>query len=351
MKKTKKKKKSASLKKIKFSFPKGTSFLKKALPIIIAALAIPAITVLAGQIKVGHWAFSFSKNRFSQDEAAQMAKDFIGQKILKGKEVEISQVQDRGDVFSFKIEIPNQGTFTSYITKDGRFIFPSGYNTDELKEEEKGEQEEKSSQNTQIPKTDNPSALLFTMSFCPFGNQAEEGIIPAVNLLKKDITVEPHYVIYSNYSSGYPKYCLDKENKYCSMHGIGELNQDVRELCVYKYQKDKYWDFVQQINKDCTAQNVDTCWTKSAKKVGVNIAKISQCQKNEAYSLLAKEVELNKKYNVKGSPDLVINEAKYQGGRSPENYKNALCPAFKQKPEECSTVLGESTSKASGSCN
>jgi len=44
------------------------------------------------------------------------------------------------------------------------------------------------------------------------------------------------------------------------MHGIQEVNQDVRELCVWKYQKDKFWSFLKEINKSCSSQNADTCW-------------------------------------------------------------------------------------------
>jgi len=339
----------------KIKLPK---FLKKlSLPIFLPhiitfiLLAFIITVYFSGEIVIGQNSFSFKRKRLSSKEAGETAKKFISEKILKGKEVKISDIKDEENIFSFKIEIPNQGTFTSYITKDGHFVFPSGYDLKKIEEEEQKQKEAQPSSAAEIPQSNKPTALLFIMSFCPFGNQAEEGIAPAAALLKDKLTVEPHYVIYSNYASGYPDYCLDKENKYCSMHGIGEVNQDVRELCVYKYQPEKYWQFIQQINKDCTAKNVDTCWTKSAKTTGVNTAKISQCQKNEAYSLLAKEVELNKKYNVKGSPDLLINETQYQGGRNPEDYKNALCSAFNNKPKECSTVLGKTTNKASGSCN
>jgi len=327
--------------------------LLKLLPHIIAFILLALIIAVyfTGEIVIGQNSFSFKQKKLSPNKAGEEAKKFISEKILKGKDIKINDIKDEGNIFSFKIEIPDQGTFTSYITKDGRFVFPSGYDLKKIEEEEQKQKEAQPSPAAKIPQSDKPTALLFIMSFCPFGNQAEEGIAPAAALLKDKLTIKPHYVIYSNYASGYPEYCLDKENKYCSMHGVSEVNQDVREMCVYKYQPEKYWQFIQQINKDCTAQNVDTCWTKSAKTTGINVTKISQCQKNEAYSLLAKEVSLNKKYNVQGSPDLLINEAQYQGGRNPEDYKNALCSAFNNKPEECSTVLGETTENASGTCN
>ena len=78
-------------------------------------------------------------------------------------------------------------------------------------------------------------------------------MMPVVELLKDKADIQLHYVIYENYQGGGSKYCLDKDNKYCSMHGIQELNQDVRELCVQKYQGDKLWNFVKEINAKCTS--------------------------------------------------------------------------------------------------
>ncbi len=205
------------------------------------------------------------------------------------------------------------------------------------------EKTEKVETTSEITPSNNPTAYLFTMTFCPYGNQAEDGIIPVVDLLGDNIEIEPHYVIYQDYRGGGPEYCLDDENQYCSMHGIQELNQDVRELCVYRDQKDKYWDFVDAINKACDYKNVDTCWEGVAATTGVNATQVKTCEQNDALELLATEVELNEKYNVKGSPALVINDSTYQGGRAPEDYKTAICSAFNNAPAECSTTLSDAS--------
>ena len=81
-----------------------------------------------------------------------------------------------------------------------------------------------------------------------------------------------------------------------------------------------------------------------------DIEKIKECQKNEATSLLEKEVSLNKKYQVTGSPTLIINGALYQGERKPESYKQAICAGFSKPPKECQQKLATSVSSSSGSC-
>ena len=134
------------------------------------------------------------------------------------------------------------------------------------------------------------------------------------------------------------------------MHGIQELNQGVRELCVQKYQPDKVWDFVLEVNSACTASNADTCWEGVAKTTGIDIAQIKACQKNEAIDLLKEEVALNEKYDVQGSPMLLINEKEFNGERTAEGYKTGVCAGFKTQPTECSQSLNSDTTTANGSC-
>jgi hypothetical protein len=67
---------------------------------------------------------------------------------------------------------------------------------------------------------------------------------------------------------------------------------------------------------------------------------------------LATEKALNDKYQVTGSPMLLINEAEYQGDRTSEGYKTGICNGFKKQPKACSQTLATSSANApaSGSC-
>jgi len=134
------------------------------------------------------------------------------------------------------------------------------------------------------------------------------------------------------------------------MHGKGELNQDIRELCVFKYQKDKYWEFVKDVNKNCNPSNVDNCWLNSAKRVNLNIDKVKSCFEKEAEELLRQELDLCKKYDVRGSPALLINGSDYNGTRTPEAYKNVICSGFNNPPQECNKKLSDTNKGADGTC-
>jgi 2-hydroxychromene-2-carboxylate isomerase len=211
---------------------------------------------------------------------------------------------------------------------------------------------------TGVEKGDNkPQIDFYVMSYCPYGNMAEEGIEPVYQLLKSKADFNPHYVVYSNYGGGGPSYCMDDASQYCSMHGVQEMNQDIREICVHKYNGDAaYFKFILAMNKQCSASNADTCWEKVAKSVGIDTAKIKSCEADEGETLAAAELELNKLLRVQGSPTVFVEGSAYNGGRTPADYANALCAGFETAPDECSasnlaklgTATPASTASAGG---
>jgi hypothetical protein len=190
------------------------------------------------------------------------------------------------------------------------------------------------------------------MSYCPYGNMAEEGIEPAYQLLKNKAEFSPHYVIYSNYQGGGKQYCMDDASKYCSMHGVQEMNQGIRELCVHKLMGDSaYFKFVLEMNKKCSAGNADTCWEGVAKSTGIDAAKVKSCFDSEGLAIAESELKLNKALGVQGSPTVFVEGEPYSGGRSPADYAQALCSSFETSPSECSAsslaTLGAATPAAS----
>ena len=275
------------------------------------------------------------------------ATDFINTFILQGQATAtLGDVAEESGLYKFSIDI-NGNSFDSYVTKDGKLLFPQAYDLTNKPEKPAAKQQPAT---PEFPKTDTPDVKMFVMSYCPFGQQAEKGLQPVAEALAGVVEVEPRFVIYSNYGGGGPNYCIDEENKYCSMHGIKELKEDVRQLCIWKYDKDNFWAYVKKLNAECSLGNVDKCWEGVADAIGIDTGKIKACEEEEAIELLAEEVELMKKYGVSGSPTVIINDQKYNGPRTPEAYKSAICSAFNEAPEGCGTELSSETTAASGSC-
>jgi len=197
-----------------------------------------------------------------------------------------------------------------------------------------------------------PQMDFFVMSYCPFGNQAEEGIAPVYELLKDKADFNPRYVWYSNYQGGGPQYCLDDASIYCSMHGIQEANQNVRELCVaQEYGMDEWFNFALAMNAQCSAQNADICWQGVAESLKLDVGKISACVEKDGMDLVKADKELGDKLGVRGSPQIFVDGQAYNGGRTPSEYQAGICSAFEDAPEECANALSDSgVQDTQGSC-
>lgn len=258
---------------------------------------------------------------------SNIALEYIKEQVLKqNPAADIKLISSKKEYGVTKVMFSIEGQeMEAYISNDGKVLFPEAIVID------------KSELLKDIPKTNKPDVKLFTMTFCPYGSMAEELMIPLAELFKDKADIKLNYVIYENYPSAaeFANYCLDNTGQYCAMHGVPELKQNVREACIFKYNKDVFWNYVAYTNDKCTLENIEQCWKESAAELGIDIAKIETCFKNEAKTILEEQVTLGEKHKVNGSPVLVINGVEYKGDRSEEGYKKAICAAFKVQPKEC----------------
>jgi len=201
-----------------------------------------------------------------------------------------------------------------------------------------------------VPKSDKPVVELFVMSYCPYGTQAEKGIIPVAELLGDKIDFKIRYVYYV-------------------MHGEKEVTENLREYCIQKEQPDKFLDYMRCFLEGngvvsggyiTEGKNVNTCLSQA----GIDTTKLNSCMdatdkefeitKNledeslwmsGTYPLFNVDKELNNKYSVGGSPTLVINGVQSNAGRSSASYLDAICQAFTEGniPSECGTQLSSAS--------
>lgn len=320
--------------------PKVTGFVKENL-----VLAIIVVVVIVGIFAMSVYSIYFKGGDrmkiLTAQVAGQKAIDYINNSILKGQgTVSLKETQEVSGLYKIKITFEQQDQKQDsdiYVTKDGKYLFPV---TQGVPIDLDGKPTtEASNDNTEISKTDKPEVELFVMAFCPYGNQAEDTMNPVINLLGNKFDFVMRYII-----------SKDSSGKYNSLHGDQELHQDIREICVSKYQKDKSWKFIEAINKDCTAQNADTCWEKVASGLGIDVQKTKDCQSSEGNSLLDQEISAVGKYGVTGSPQLFINGVEYKGSRDSESYKNGICSGFNTQPAECQQELSTAGASAQGGC-
>jgi len=223
-----------------------------------------------------------------------------------------------------------------YVSKDGKFLIP-----DRVSIVVSGNTASISGQvvqqPTEVPKTDKPLVELFVMSYCPYGTQAEKGILPVANLLKDKIDFKIRFVYYA-------------------MHPTqGEVQENLRQYCIQRDQKAKFNDYLKCFLTDA---NSTRCLTSTA----IDSAKLKTCtdavdkQFSVTSNLNDKSLWMsgqfpkfdidaadNTKYGVQGSPTLVINGKTVNVGRDSVSLLKAVCAAFNNAPAECSTQLDATT--------
>jgi len=314
---------------------------KKFLPQIIGALII---IIIAGG--VWYYQIIWKKSHLSPKEAQAQVDDFINNNLMQpGIKADIEKVEKENGLYKITLKIGegNQAQeVVSYLTVDGKKFFPSEpMDIEEVKKQIK-EAKEKEAEPENISKSVKPKIDLYVMSFCPYGNQAEDTIKPVYDLLKNKADFNFHYIVSSN------------GDTVKSLHGEKEVAQNEREACVLKnYGKDKWMSFVTYVNKNCG--NDGSCWEAGAKSLAISVAKINTCVNSSGKNLMKEDEKASTAAGASGSPTLVINgtqtKAVYQYGNS-EAYKQAICLAFEAAPEECGKVLSAETStSAGGSCN
>jgi len=311
-------------------------------PSLIVSSIILVVLIIGGAFFLSHP--PASKGNISLTKASQIALDYFNNHILKGRNMTAKVIKKEDDSQSglYKVQIDIQGQkIDAYISRNGHYLFPQAINLQP--------------KTTPIPQTEKPIVRLFVMAFCPFGNQAENAIIPVAKLLGSSIDFHINYIV-----------SHDQNGKWNSLHGSQELNQDIREICVENNQPSKFLDFVEGINKGCSAKNADQCWQKIAQKVGLDEKEVTNCQNKQKDTLLQQETKLaDKEYPVEdpfkmqgqekatitASPTLVINNVIYTGSRGSQDYLAAICSAFKNPPSQCKTKISQQNSAPAGSCN
>ncbi len=78
--------------------------------------------------QAGHY-LDRKKRYLSMDDLTKRVTKYVDEEMFKGRvKVKVSEMQPFGSVAKFKIQIPGQnGTYTSYVTREGNLLFPQGY--------------------------------------------------------------------------------------------------------------------------------------------------------------------------------------------------------------------------------
>ena len=154
----------------------------QSLTVILAILFIASI--FTGGFK------GTATTKISAKSASEKAVNFINTNLLEpGMSAKLESVSEKNGMYLMKMSIAGRD-YDTYITLDGSLLFPSSFDLDQEIEAQTATPPPQD-----MPKTDKPKVDLYVMSFCPYGNQAEDTMLPVYGALKDNVEWNIHYIV------------------------------------------------------------------------------------------------------------------------------------------------------------
>lgn len=281
-------------------------------------LGILVILLLAGNI------FNITGNAVSSADMGKLALDFASNQLqVSGT---LDSVESISGIYQVNMNIDGKSV-PLYFTKDGNWV-GQGSGLVSIVSGKTSSTSNTNTQTQEIPKSVKPIVELYVFTYCPYGTQAEKGILPVVKLLGDKIDF--------------------KIRQIGAMHGEYEKIEAERQLCIEKEYPAKFLDYVLNFassseigacggNATCVDPKIDALYTK----LGISKTKIESCMASYGASLYSTEEQNSKSKGVSGSPTLIINGVKASSARDSASYLDIICQAFSNGsvPAECGEQL------------
>jgi len=284
----------------------------------------------------------YSKEKASwlpESEVVKSAETYINSNLIQSGKVTVKVLGKESGMYKLEVDYNGQ-KISSLMSKDGKKFSPQVMDVTDDKtakntESAKEDNAQPAASNI-TEKSDKPKVELFVMSHCPYGLQMEKGILPAVKALAGKIDFK---VKFNDYA----------------MHGEKELKQELSQYCIQEEQNDKYLAYLECFTKNGDT-GIESCLDEAKidrKKMNACVTKADQKYKvlenfnnKEGYKGSYPGFDIfkadNEKYNVGGSPTLIINGIESQSGRDSKSLLASICSAFNNQPKECGTELSGS---------
>jgi len=281
-------------------------------------------------------------NTISAEEAGENIIDYLNLIGVDESTIILNDIKKVNNLYEVYISAGGQEGIL-YVSQDGEIVSTPRYKIEEALSSTQIQQDQQAQQPTDVPKSDKPVLEAFLSPFCPYGLQYMKGLIPVYNLLKDK---------------------ADINIKYIGITHMGlEEPETMRQLCILnEYGKDELFAYLENIIYTKEAETCYNDWhsgeyarddarfnecmgpiiTKAFNEINIDENKVNSCIEKKGGDYFNSAVEYARSQNVRGSPTPKINGVGVSG-RSSELIKNAICDAFNERPEECSTELSSST--------
>ncbi len=138
---------------------------------------------------------------------------------------------------------------------------------------------------------------LYVMSYCPYSVLAENSFRILKDIFGDQINVEINYIVEIEGST------------FVSMHGSSEIEEDMRQLVIAAYYREKFWDYLDVRNSLIQSDN----WQGSLLLVGLDPQDIKKKVDSVGKALLLKSIKKTDSLSIIASPTIYINDKLYEG--------------------------------------
>lgn len=310
------------------------------LGVAVLAVLLTGILVFANSTLSQSNVLSFLKfsGPYSSEAIAKKSIDYLNSSVLQGQTAELVEASEESGVVKMKIKI-GDNAYDSYATKDGKLLFPEafalGASSGSLNPS--GQNSAKGTIDT-VEKVAKTQLDAYVVANCPYGLQIQRAIADAVKSVPS--LAEFIKIRYIGEVSG---------NTITAMHGTEEAEENFRQIGIRQEQPSKYWAYVSCYMQKTTgkaANGMPYGDSKNCQKVaGVDSAKLNACiaDPNRCLAYAKEDFALQAKYNVSGSPTLILNGTTIDetsfGGRTPDSMRNIVCSSSETAPDFCGTKL------------
>ena len=159
---------------------------------------------------------------------------------------------------------------------------------------------------SRVSRMGKPTLELFVMSYCPFGVQAEEKIIPIVKQFGDSIDFKLRFIAQEKKTVS-----LQEVTPFMSLHGYPEVAENIRQLLIAQEYPNEYLDYIL-----CRGKKLDKSWEDCAEKYSIDVAKIQALfDTPEAEQLFRENIQRATELGVRASPTIFVDGHKFRANQ------------------------------------
>ena len=159
---------------------------------------------------------------------------------------------------------------------------------------------------SRIARMGKPTLELFVMSYCPFGVQAEEKIIPIVKEFGDKIDFKLQFIAKEKEAPS-----PQDITPFTSLHGYPEVAENIRQLLIAQEYPEQYLDYIL-----CRGKKLNKSWENCAEKLDIDVAKIQVLfDTPEAEQLFRENIQRAAELGVRASPTIFVDNHKFRANQ------------------------------------